>query len=117
MENIQFTIDEGRGEGTVEFRGELTIQNIAACKASVQNILGQVQQLLISHKEVTGMDISFLQLLLAADKSAAEHGKEICLQGGLPDCFLELLKKSGLLMVPAFHRLLLSARNERKSNE
>lgn len=117
MENMQFTIDEGRGEGILEFRGDLTIQNISACKAGMQNSLGQVQRLIISQKDVTAIDISFLQLLLAADKSATEHGKEICLLGGVPDTFLDLLKKSGLLMVPAIHRLLLSARNERKSNE
>lgn len=62
-------------------RGELTIEQVAAFRQELVSALAAADRLTISLAEATQIDLSFLQLLCSAHRTAVSQRKELVLIG------------------------------------
>lgn len=68
---------EGKASG-LELSGDMTIQRIAALKAQVSEALAGSDKLVLKLKDVERADLTFLQLLCSAHRTAVSSGKILC---------------------------------------
>ena len=65
---------------TVDLSGNLALRDAAGVKAMLQAALKSHASVEIATKELSGIDVSILQVLLAAHKTAVAAGKSLTLQ-------------------------------------
>ena len=90
----EFLVKEDGITGEIVFHGALTIQNAISIKKSFLDAIEKVKELSINHNDVTGFDITYIQLLVTLHYSAAMSGKTIRLIYSKP--FIAFVKDSGL---------------------
>lgn len=78
----------------IHWSGDLTIRRIAELKGEVLEALRHGDVLICIDAEAQ-FDLSFLQLLCAAHRTAQREGKSLQLHPDLPASFGELLKSAG----------------------
>lgn len=78
----------------IEWSGDLTIRRIAELKDEVATALRRGDVLICIDSDAQ-FDLSFLQLLCAAHRTANREGKQLQLHADLPAAFGELLKSAG----------------------
>jgi ABC-type transporter Mla MlaB component len=84
---------------TLKINGSLTIQNIAPlCKLLVDS-LNLVKELNIDHEEADEFDMTYLQLLVALNKTAVNINKKIKVDCKHPELFVQMTMDLGC---PAF---------------
>lgn len=72
-------INAGAGKTSeLQLSGELTIQQIAEVKAQVCGALADADELVLNLKGVVRADLTFLQLLCSAHRTAQLSGKILC---------------------------------------
>lgn len=86
---------ESSGEGFVSLDGELTIEHAAELKALLIRALESADRVYIRLKDVTAVDLSCLQLLCSAHRSAVKIKKHITLERGNCGVFEQTLKDAG----------------------
>lgn len=91
---IQQQEDKGK-KVTLQWSGDLTVRRIAELKAEVQAALTAATSLSITMAPDAVCDISLLQLLCAAHRTASAQGKLLSLCGDLPEQFSMVLKLAG----------------------
>ncbi len=77
--------------------GALTMRNIAAVQARISEALRRRSSVEIDCSAATEIDLSFVQLLLAARKSAVRLGKSLTLAAPPSDLLRDVLARAGLL--------------------
>ncbi len=92
----ELTNDPSNMNAVLVLKSPLTIQNAQELKNLFQQALAQAKNLYILHDEVDQFDISYLQLLIALDKTATSLKKTVRVTGHQPVRFSELLKLCGL---------------------
>jgi len=92
MYEIKF--DERGSKATIFFDGSLKIQNAGDVKETLLSALTKADKIIINHDNGTAFDLTYLQLLIAAHKSASMQKKEISLSGKHPVEFYTLLRDS-----------------------
>jgi anti-anti-sigma regulatory factor len=77
--------------------GALTLPNALAIKEAFTNLLKQGNNLVVNHEGADEFDISFLQLLVALNKSVYEANKKLLVEGPFPESFVTLITGKPLL--------------------
>lgn len=94
---IDFKVEESGDKRTLTVNGELTIHNAAAIQGVLIRLLESREDLHISLKEVSEVDLSFLQLLCSAHKTSKDLNTHITMSGDCPEIFRDAVRTSGLL--------------------
>lgn len=94
-EYMDFKREESGKRGVLCLDGELTIQRAAELKVILLTSLGDVEDLVLDWAGVTGLDVSGLQLLCAAYRTAAKANKRLTSTGSPPDVFTQTIRDAG----------------------
>ncbi|MFH0724820.1 MAG: STAS domain-containing protein [Pseudomonadota bacterium] len=84
--------DDGR---VLTLRGELTIARAEELKAALSESLQGAASVRIQLADVGAVDLSCLQLLCSAHRTAAVLGKSLTLEGEVPPMIRETMKYAG----------------------
>ncbi len=77
--------------------GDLTLQNSTAIRELFSSsIAGRSKNIAFSFKDVGEVDLSFVQILCAAHRTAHDKGKTIVFSGCWPEAFTDLISEAGL---------------------
>ena len=82
--------------GALVFSGDLTLPTATEVKKNVMKVLASSTVVQVSFKEVSDVDLSFVQIICAAHRSAVTDGKKIEFPVKWPEAFINLTKESGL---------------------
>jgi len=83
------------GKRKLALSGDLTLLQAAQMREALQQELAAAEQLEVVFSDVGSVDLSLVQVLCAAHRSARKAGKNIILPGGLPDAFVRLIDDGG----------------------
>lgn len=87
---------EGPDEtGTITLKGELTVQHASRLKEVLLDGIAKTSRLAIDVKGIEEVDLSCLQVLCSAHRSALGSGKVIALRGPWPDPLRRVVETSG----------------------
>jgi anti-anti-sigma regulatory factor len=62
---------------TLEFDGELIVANAEKIRGQLISALEQNQAILVDCSQATAADVSFIQIMIAAERTAASWGKTV----------------------------------------
>jgi anti-anti-sigma factor len=79
----------------VTLTGELTIARAEELKATLSELLQEVSNIRIRVADVSAVDLSCLQLLCSAHRTAAALGKALTLEGDMPPLLRQVMKLAG----------------------
>jgi anti-anti-sigma factor len=99
-------VSEKRVEGTFEVRvededvvfrarGDLTVERAREVQEALRQALRQAQHVVLDLQEVSALDLSFLQILCAACKTALAAGRTLAHRGGNGGAFWEGVERAG----------------------
>ena len=80
---------------TLQWSGDLTVRRIAELKAEVQQALATARQVSIAIAAGAECDLTIMQLLCAAHRTASRQGKTLQLNGEVPEQFRMIMKLAG----------------------
>lgn len=83
--------------GLVILSGEMTITSIGATHAELGAVLREHRPAVLDISGVTQADLTFIQLLEAARRSAADAGRNLTLRHAANGAVLEILQRGGFL--------------------
>lgn len=86
---------EGQGTAVLRLEGELNVRRSAELKGELAEALSHSNHLLLDLDEASGFDLSFLQLLCAAQHSAQHDKKRLSLGDVRPKALRELVAAAG----------------------
>ena len=89
---------ETRTEGKrhcVSLSGELTVRTADRLKQVLVEAIRSSEEVEFEFHEVSGADLSLLQMFCAAAKTACTEGKNLVIQGTVPDMIVNLLARAG----------------------
>jgi ABC-type transporter Mla MlaB component len=114
-------VDAGEEMLTLQWGGDLTVRRIAELKAQVQQALATATQVAIAIAPDAECDLTTLQLLCAAHRTASRQAKTLQLCGEIPEQFKMIMNlagfsrhvgcvrdPSGCCLWPLLHRQLMS---------
>lgn len=88
--------DDGQpGSVSIHVGGELTVQHAAELRACLLSALNGAQSVRIDLQAVEDIDLTCLQILCSAHKSALFAGKALCLGNETPQHFKDSLNVAG----------------------
>ncbi len=79
----------------LELKGELSVQNINEAKKLIEGELDNSTNIIVDHSKGTEFDLSYVQVLLAAQKQALKDKKNIEIKDS-SEAFLEVLQLAGI---------------------
>ena len=82
-------------EVIVTLRGNLTIRRAVELKAQLAEALGKAQTVLIEFADYREADLSFIQLLCSAHRTALRNGGDLRLGGGGRRAVLDMAHRAG----------------------
>lgn len=103
------TFDQGAEPGLIRLEGEVDISDAPELKRVLLEALAKKGEVRISAEAATGIDITAVQLLWAAEQEAGRADTILALQGTLPEMVRVSLREAG------FERLPLAAGTEPSS--
>ncbi|HMK44855.1 MAG TPA: STAS domain-containing protein [Dissulfurispiraceae bacterium] len=87
---------EMHGEtGMVMLRGNLTVQHAAVLKNLLMRGLESSSRVVLSFEHVEEVDLSCMQLICAAHRTAVRMQKSVYLSGNVPEIFRQAIQDSG----------------------
>jgi ABC-type transporter Mla MlaB component len=89
--------DKKPANTTVVIKGDATIAAVGRLKKELTEALAAAQEVQVQLQNITAVDVTLLQLLCAAHRSAAEQKKGLTVTGGKQELFAQLLRKAGFL--------------------
>ena len=92
---MPITREDKDGNVTLKIEGSMSIYEAAAVRAELLACFDSDEDLALDLKGVTDCDTAGLQLLCAAQKTAAEEGKKFCIAGA-PAPVMDLLRDAGV---------------------
>jgi anti-anti-sigma regulatory factor len=88
---------ERAGDLTVlHLAGRLTATGVGGCHAALCSAIGEAQRLAIRFDDVVEADLTLLQLLCSAHRSASAVGLEITLLGPIPAAVVAVAVRAGM---------------------
>lgn len=103
------TFDRSAEPGVVRLEGALDIADAAELKQALLEALASQQQSRISLESATGIDITTVQLLWAAERERTASGAALVLEGPVPEALSAMVREAG------FDRFPLAGSPEPKS--
>jgi len=92
---FELTIDPSKMNGMLALKESMTIQNASELRETLLHALEDVNTLYVTHNTLSECDTSYLQLLIAANKSALELKKSFKVIGHHPEAFIKLVNLCG----------------------
>jgi len=80
---------------TVTLTGDLTISRAAEILSLLKNSLQANDEVRITLRDVSRIDLSCMQLFCSAHRTAAAAGKVLTLEVPVPDVFRQLIRQTG----------------------
>jgi anti-anti-sigma factor len=93
MSDFQF--NKKADAGVLTFTGDMTIQCAALAKEAVESALKDVTTLVVDIKGVTGVDLTFLQILCSLRHTAERDGKKVSIKENCPEVFKRVVEEAG----------------------
>lgn len=90
------------GLACVAFSAEETIRTVADAYEKTWNAVRQNDTIMLDVSEVTDIDLTFVQLLVSAQKTANAMGKRVSVTGAISEAFRDVLKRGGFAVDDAF---------------
>ncbi len=90
-----FTIEPAGTQGEFIMSGALTIDNAAAIRARLIDIFKKTDRIAVSINEESEIDVSFLQLLCSAHRTAMESEKSFVLDGAKSKSLIHVAEEAG----------------------
>jgi len=94
---FDFHVNKEQDKNTLTISGELTIQHAAALHEALLSALEDADTLVLNLENVTGADLSCLQLLYSAYTTVDKRDKCFRLSGNCPEVFREAAREAGYL--------------------
>ena len=91
---MEFKLEEG-GTGTLILDGDMTVQRAGELKTALVEALDKAACLVIDLGNITDADLSCLQLLCSAHRTALKSNKSVSLAENAPQLFWDIVKKAG----------------------
>ncbi|MBF0342811.1 MAG: STAS domain-containing protein [Nitrospirae bacterium] len=95
---MDFIINGTKKEGQLTLDEELTIQNAIEIRDSLLKAIGSVEHTVLDMKNVTAVDVSFLQIIVSALYTASTLKKNISIVN-IAQSFMDVVEKSGFTHV------------------
>lgn len=92
---LEYHFEDSGGSFLLGISGELTLENIPGLRNALLERLDQDGNITINLEKIGAVDISFIQLLCSAHRTALSRGKSISLSS-YPEPFMKAIKDSGL---------------------
>lgn len=90
------TVEEKGGTSLVRLEGEINISSAVELKSTLIDALASKKEIRLTLEGATELDITALQLLLAAERGAAKAGILFALEGSVPDHISTGMTDAGL---------------------
>ena len=94
------TFDAGAEPGLIRLEGEIDISQADELKRVLLAALTENREVRIALETATGMDITAVQLLWAAEREARATGTALVLQGKVPEALRATVREAGLERFP-----------------
>lgn len=91
------TFTQSGNTGTIKLDGDLTLQTAEELKQVLKQALAAADEITIALGNLQDVDLSALQLLCSAHRSAVRQKKRITLTGKAPRAFTEAAEAAGYL--------------------
>lgn len=78
------------------FTGDLSLRRVTEVKNEFAALVDSAKNIRASFVDVEDVDLSFVQVLCSAHRTALEAGKKFEITGSLPESFLRLIEDTGL---------------------
>jgi anti-anti-sigma factor len=90
----------GEAPGVIRLEGEMDIGSAAELKAVLEEALAARRETRISLETATGIDVTTVQLLWAAEREARARGMVLALEGPVPEVLRTTLRNAGFERFP-----------------
>jgi anti-anti-sigma regulatory factor len=82
-------------QNVAKLEGRLTVERAAQLSEILKETIDHSDRVVVDCSGATDMDVSFLQILYAADRSCALGNKEFSLAGRCPEVMRQALRRAG----------------------
>jgi ABC-type transporter Mla MlaB component len=96
---MQIEREQSGNTSWLRLKGRCTVEHAADLKAALVDALHSQEHLLVVLDEVNEIDLSFLQLLCSAHRTAITRNKCFALDGDLPEVFKRAVEGAGYCRV------------------
>lgn len=93
--SLRIENDDQSGSLLIRVEGELTVQHAAELRACLLSALSSAESVRVDLQAAEDMDLTCLQILCSAHKSALFAGKTLCLGNEMPEHFKSTLGAAG----------------------
>ncbi|MGW1420917.1 STAS domain-containing protein [Bradyrhizobium manausense] len=90
-------ISVGDSEGRVRLQGSLTLRDAKQVQGLLLDAISASREIEIDVSDVSSIDVSIIQLIVSARKSAEQRGRKLTLATGSSGAFRATLAKTGFL--------------------
>ena len=92
---MKTVVDENTKSGSLVLRDELTIASALVIRDALVKSLAEVSSLTMDVSSASAVDLSFLQLLCSAHRTATREGKSVALAGRSSGALQKVLVETG----------------------
>jgi ABC-type transporter Mla MlaB component len=92
---LDFKVDQSGEKSTVTINGDLSIGNAVALHGILVSALEDARQIEVTFQNVAEVDLSCLQLLCSAYRTAEAEDKCFCLDGNCPESVVRAVQEAG----------------------
>lgn len=82
-------------KGVLTFEGELTLEHAEKVRSALIKALIEADAVEIAFNSVGSMDLTFLQLLCSAHRSAVRFNKRLAFADGRPEALIRIMQGAG----------------------
>ena len=90
-----FQVNGDQEQVIVVLRGDLTVERAGELKQTLQNAIAAFKSIIIGFEDNLTIDVSFLQLICSAHRSALNFQKDLKLAGAVPEDFTRAIQSVG----------------------
>ncbi|NJD57297.1 MAG: STAS domain-containing protein [Nitrospirae bacterium] len=94
---MSFRIAESEGPGTIRMGGQLTIENAAAIREALARALQQADRVVLAMDRDAVADLSFLQVLCAARRTAVRGDKTFDIESSAAHAVQAVMQEAGFI--------------------
>lgn len=94
---MTFKITKKGNKRVITFEGDLTLQNAEKMKKALLKSLETAGQVTLKLDRVTSLDLSCLQLLCSAHRTAVRKNRPITLSISCPELFQRFVREAGFI--------------------
>jgi anti-anti-sigma factor len=95
--NVGFNLEEKKDATVLDISGELTVENAGDIKGALLEAFRAGKDVILKLKKVSAVDLSFIQILLAAYSKARSESRALTVKG--PKTFVQAVEEAGFSSV------------------